>query len=225
MPTSATHPDGTIVQAPNGSLGVISRGRVLLVTKKVLQDDGLDATKPVAMSQADFDSWPGVTTEALTVFDTVWDSGLSGVNPGETGHLASFKGRLTVSTGQVLGECRALNTTWLGGFHVSFTAIFADADGFPVASSIPPLYVRLGVDGRWVGVSDRTVPWVFQLSPADAKLVSQVQAGWTWDPDSFQKILDKWVQTREKLDKILSTSNASAISRLFLGTATTPRTP
>ena len=74
--------------------------------------------------------------------DLIWDTGLSGVRPGETGHLASFKGELHRDTGVIVMESRALDVTLFDGFHVRFTVLLVDAQDFPVPSSIPAKSVR-----------------------------------------------------------------------------------
>lgn len=225
METLSRYQEGTVLQAPNGKIAVVSRGALIPVTKDVLKADSVPVSKHVNVDQAEFDSWRTVSALATldpALDDYIWDTGLQGVKSGEQGHLCSFKGRLTRATGQILGECRALDTTWLSGFHVSFTALVHDADGFPLRSGIPPFYLRVGVDGRWVGVSDRTVPWAWQITAADAARVANIIPTWTWDPDSFQKIMDQWVTTATKIGDIVT--KLAPIAKLFT-TAATPTSP
>ncbi|MGH2370795.1 MAG: hypothetical protein ACRDI2_21670, partial [Chloroflexota bacterium] len=161
MASSGRYSDGTLLRAPKGNLAIVAGGKLRAVQdRRLLEDEDFTPTDPVDVEQAEFDSLPQAAP--LTAPNWTWDTGLVGVRPGETGHVASSRGRLTVATGHIVGENRAVAYTLLGGFHVSFSVIVHDAEGFPLPSSIGMPIQRIGVDGRWIGVNDRTVPWQYQ---------------------------------------------------------------
>src|SRR4051794_26659056 len=78
-----------------------------------------------------------------------WDKPLS------TGHLMKTDGKLTAD-GNLRAVTRTRSVVLLGGFHGCVQATVHDAQGTLIAKSAPHTY---GVDGVWVGQSDRTDAW------------------------------------------------------------------
>ncbi len=197
--SSTIYQDGTLLQAPDGSQAVILHGRRRLISDssikhRLSEDEGV---RPIEVEQAEFTAIPEAA--AVPLPDFFWDTGLQGVNPGETGHLASFKGRLHRDTGIIVMESRALDVTKLGGFHVRFTLLVVDDTDFPVPSSIPTPSVRIGVDGEWVGNNDQTIPWKMTITPEDAAKVVNVHPAWGWDPDNLMTVVAKWQASGQAL--------------------------
>lgn len=197
--SSEMYSEGSVLQAPDGTVAVILGGQRRSIGDLSLVRNlaEVEEFRPRAVSQEEFAAIPKGAAAPLP--DLYWDTGLQGVQPGETGHLASFKGRLHRDTGYIVMESRALDVTKLGGFHVRFTVLVVDDKDFPVPSSIPTPSVRIGVDGEWVGTNDRTVAWDMKLTSDDATKVANVHSAWAWDPDNFMTLVAKWQASGQAL--------------------------
>ncbi|MFT4217704.1 MAG: hypothetical protein QM619_11055 [Micropruina sp.] len=130
------------------------------------------------------------------------------------GHYVHTRLRLTRSTGDLSGTNRTWTVTSLGGFHAGVCAILVDADDIPVANGHTPLW-RFGVDGKWIGRSDRTDALQYSISPDAAAQVAALKVFHTWAPDSFQTILDKWVAAGKSVSDLAT--DAGQVVKLFTG--------
>lgn len=206
--------DGTIIQGPDGSQAVILDGyRRLLGSEVHKQRFSAEGVQPVQLDKEAFSAIPEAGPASLP--DFIWDTGLAGVRPGETGHLASFKGKLHRDTGIIVMESRALDVTLLGGFHVRFTVLVVDAQDFPVPSSIPAKSVRIGVDGKWIGNNDQTIPWSISITPQDAANVANIHPAWGWDPDNLMTEVAKWQAAGQALGTWLD--DIKKVGQIFTG--------
>jgi hypothetical protein len=136
------------------------------------------------------------------------------------GHFMATRAEFTRATGLVQGTTRTFTTTDLGGFHGSVTTILADANQIAVSGGQNPQY-RYGVDGRWIGQSDRTDAWPtasqpFSIPVAITTAVVSLNILHAWDPDTFQTILDKWVAAGASVAQLAK--DAGSVASLFSGT-------
>lgn len=120
------------------------------------------------------------------------------------GHFMKTLGGVTVQDGTLSGLTRTFSVTWLGGFHGGMFAVLADGQGNPIPWSPDnqQLLHVYGVDGRWVGNSDRQDAWVLHHTQADASRAVSVHIFHSWNPDSFQHVLDKWVKAGKSLKEL-----------------------
>jgi hypothetical protein len=118
------------------------------------------------------------------------------------GHWMSTRASFTRASGLVEGVTRTWTQTWFGGFHGGVYAILADNDGVPVPSGATPLY-RYGVDGTWIGRSDRTDAWPsFTVpNPGASRSLWVFQS---WAPDDFGTILERWAKDAKSVGDLAS---------------------
>ena len=127
-------------------------------------------------------------------------------------HWMRTWGSLDPATGQISAQTRTATFTWFGGFHGATHVIFSDANDAPVYST--GLY-RYGVDGTWIGTSDRTDAWWENMPAVDTARVTNHTTFLVWAPDNFQDILDQWVQSGQKLASLVS--SVGAVAAVFAG--------
>jgi hypothetical protein len=77
---------------------------------------------------------------------------------------------------------------------------------------------RYGVDGTWIGTSDRTTAWWETMTPTNAARVRKIYIFHAWAPDSFQTILNKWVAAGESIAKLAaSVGSVAKVVSTFVG--------
>jgi hypothetical protein len=111
------------------------------------------------------------------------------------GHFMRTHGMLRntgIGSSRLDAQTRTFTVTWFGGFHGGVQAVFSDVDGIAIGCS--PIQ-RFGVDGRWVGRSDRTDYWGMDVDPALASRVTRISLFHFWDPDSLVSVIDRAVKT------------------------------
>lgn len=127
------------------------------------------------------------------------------------GHYMRTWGSVDGGSGQIAMQTRTRTVTWFGGYHGSATLIFTDANNAPVYQTQSHRY---GVDGTAIGRSDLTVAWWENMGPDKAARATTVSIFQSWDPDSFQTILNRWVQAGKSIiDLITEVANVARSSR------------
>jgi hypothetical protein len=110
----------------------------------------------------------------------------------------------TLWTGNVVtGTTRTATFTWFGGFHGAVQVAILTGDDTILAKT--PAF-RYGVDGTWIGTSDRSEPWSHQFDPnVDYRAQGGVrlEAYHFWAPDWWANI-DQWLQVGQKVAPILA---------------------
>jgi hypothetical protein len=124
-------------------------------------------------------------------------------------HWMETNAQLLVPTGEVTGTTRTWTATLLGGFHGGCYLIFSDENDFPVPDGQSPLW-RYGVDGRWIGRSDRTDAFTWYLDLGTAQRVRYLRVFHTWAPDGFQTILSNWATTGQSVAQLAQSVAAIA---------------
>jgi hypothetical protein len=104
------------------------------------------------------------------------------------GHFMHTWGTLSDS-GQIAASTQTRTVTWFGGYHGGVHLIAADENDAPVWMSQQH---RFGVDGTWIGQSDRTDAWWEDMPQPDVARVRSIYMFHAWAPDGFLAILQEW---------------------------------
>ncbi len=179
---SAVHDPPRLYVVQSGRLQVIPNARAFReagyspADVHVVPDDEL-AALPVAQAQ---DLLPGQSL-ALDL-DTFLGAG----------HYMTTHGALsrTASGGHVDVTTRTRTITMFGGFHGGVNIIFYDAAGIPRGQTDTHVF---GVDGTWIGRSDRTDYWSADLTPDVANATTGIAIFHFWSPSSIQDQIAKAV--------------------------------
>jgi hypothetical protein len=123
-------------------------------------------------------------------------------------HWMRTWGSLDLATGQIAGQTRTATFTWFGGFHGATYVIFRDANDAPVYQTTS--LHRFGVDGTWIGTSDRTDVWWESMLAGDTAHITAHTIFLVWAPDNFQYILDQWAQSGQKVASLVGSVGAVA---------------
>jgi hypothetical protein len=109
------------------------------------------------------------------------------------GHYMTTYGvlRKTADGGHVDATTRTRTITMFGGFHGGVNMIYSDAEGFPVGMSATQRY---GVDGTWIGRSDRTDYWSEELSEDQATRTTTITLAHFWMPDQLDDVVRRGVE-------------------------------
>lgn len=206
--------DGTIlVSKTSGESWLIEQGkRVALSSVTTLLAVGMDyddikAKKKVVDDQAINDV--PVQTSFTPAF-----AGVKQVDSGNAflgaGHYMHTWGSIDSSNGTVAMNTRTWTITMFGGYHGGVHLILSNAAGGPTWASQEHRY---GVDGTWMGTSDRTQAWWENAGPANVQNAARVDVFHSWDPDSFNVILQKWIQAGQQIGQLVAT--ASGVAKVF----------
>jgi hypothetical protein len=157
--------------------------------------------------------------EMLPIGQPLSASGVSLFDSGNVflgaGHYMATHGSLDFGTGQISAWTHIWTITMFGGFHGSVNLILADQYDAPVYGTQEHRY---GVDGTWIGTSDRNTPWFENMNPADTNRVTKIYVFHSWSPDSFQTILDRWVAAGNSVSQLAT--DAANIAKVFSQPAT-----
>lgn len=142
--------------------------------------DGFEMGKPVSVSR-------GQRQTVLTFPPGPFDSGKQFLG---SGHYISINGTIDLTTGAVSAFQSTWTITMLGGFHGCCYLLYADANKKPVSTR--KVVHTYGVDGTWIGQPSRTDPWGENIGAEAVSRLAAIYAYFSWNPDSFQKVLAKW---------------------------------
>ncbi|WP_374969012.1 hypothetical protein [Terrabacter sp. BE26] len=117
------------------------------------------------------------------------------------GHWMRTWGTLAQS-GQVAAMTRTRTLTWFGGYHGGVHLIAVDGDEAPVWMS--QLH-RFGVDGTWIGQSDRTDAWWEDMPLDQLVRVQKFYIFQAWAPDDFSSAVQRWAQEGKPIGDLLGT--------------------
>jgi hypothetical protein len=204
--------DNTLVTSESdGDTYLVSGGKRQLVTNvSALFAAGIDprSARSVTMPAAQLKQVPFAEDSPLATL-----VGTHQVDTGDVflgaGHYMHTWGTIS-GTGQIAMQTRTRSVTWLGGYHGAVRLIAADQYGAPTFQSQDHRY---GVDGTMVGTSDRTDAWWETMSADAFNRTTQVAIFHSWDPNSFQTILDQWVQTAKKIGDLVT--SVAGIAKVF----------
>jgi hypothetical protein len=212
-----TWPDGSLMIAPPAPEVYVVLGgeRHWIPDPQTLFAKGWDWNLVETVSSSVLNAIPrGADEPSVLAADIVIDTGDVFLG---AGHYMASRARMTRSTGDIAASTRTFTVTSLGGFHGGVYAVLSDGDDIPVPNGQTPLN-RYGVDGRWIGRSDRTDVWdpnPFSISPDAAAKVVYFRVFHTWAPNDFQTVLDKWVAAGDSVAKLAG--DVGAVAKVFGG--------
>ena len=128
-----------------------------------------------------------------------------------SGHYMRTWGSMDWGRGAVAMQTRTRTITMFGGFHGSAGFICRNANAGPTFQTQDH---RFGVDGTWVGRSDRTDAWWESMSPDAAAQTTELVFYHAWSPDSFQTVLNKWVTAGQSVAQLVSA--AASVAKVFV---------
>jgi hypothetical protein len=119
------------------------------------------------------------------------------------GHYMTTHGvlRKTASGAHADATTRTRTVTWFGGFHGGVNMLYSDAQGYPVGMSDTQ---RFGVDGTWVGRSDRTDYWSQDLSEDWASRTTDITIFHFWAPDQLDDVVRRGVAMVKPVVEIIA---------------------
>ena len=94
------------------------------------------------------------------------------------GHFMTTNG-VMLNSGRIEAMTRTESVTWFGGFTGGVQIFFEDANGFTIGASQIQAF---GVDGRWLGRSDRTDFWAEDINPSVAARTVAIHVVHFWYP-------------------------------------------
>jgi len=103
------------------------------------------------------------------------------------GHYMTTHGAL-YGSGHIDAQTRTRTITWFGGFHGAVYLVFSDANGIPRGMSQTHVF---GVDGTWIGQSDRTVYWAEDIDPSLAEKTTSLAVFHSWAPTDLQQRIER----------------------------------
>jgi hypothetical protein len=105
------------------------------------------------------------------------------------GHYMTTWGAL-YGNGHIDAQTRTRTITWFGGFHGAVYLVFADANGIPKGQSQRHVF---GVDGTWIGQSDRTDYWSEEIGPDLAAQTAKLAVFHSWSPNDLKTQIERAV--------------------------------
>ncbi len=201
--------NGTLVTAAEDGRGfLVQDGRLEPVHDiGVLLAAGVDPTSAPRLTApaALLESVPTSSPRAIGVVPM--DSGDQFLG---SGHYMHTWGSIDWGQGAVAMQTRTRTITMFGGFHGSAGFICRDANAGPTFQTQDH---RFGVDGTWVGRSDRTDAWWESMSPDAAARTTELVFYHAWSPDSFMTVLNKWVAAGQSLAQLVTA--AAGVAKVF----------
>ncbi|MDQ3681087.1 MAG: hypothetical protein M3378_11230 [Actinomycetota bacterium] len=128
-----------------------------------------------------------------------------------SGHYMRTYGvlRKTSPGGRIDATTRTWTITMFGGFRGGVNIVFSDAEGFPVGMTATQ---RFGVDGTWIGRSDRTDYWSTSLTEDWATRTTDLTIFHFWDPNTLQTQVGKLVAATKPILEIVRELVAIGVS-------------
>jgi len=199
--------DGTVVQGDGSGAGfaqselyVVRNGRRhLIASPQEFRKAGYERTAVKVIPDAELEHLPlahdlhlAPGGQIVLDLDTFLGSG----------HYMTTHGvlRKTAQGGHADATTRTRTITMFGGFHGGVNMIYGDAEGFPVGMSDTQRY---GVDGTWIGRSDRTDYWSQDLSEDWASRTTTITLAHFWLPDQLDDVVRRYVNMAKPIVEII----------------------
>jgi hypothetical protein len=122
-------------------------------------------------------------------------------------HYMDTHGTL-LKSGHIDATTRTRTETDLGGFHGAVQILLEDANGQTIGNTAPHVF---GVDGKWIGRSDRTDYWTQDLDPSLTQRTTAIHVLHFWAPQysAFKTIVDKAVEAARPIVELLNEAKSS----------------
>jgi hypothetical protein len=129
--------------------------------------------------------------------------------PLSTGHLMWTTGSVITATGFVRGTTRTQSVTLFGGFTGGVQLVMSAADGEILGATPPPNpdthFCAFGVDGRWIGQSDRTDTWETSVAQDIAQNTANLTVMHMWTPRvRLQERVDEAIRSVRKIHELVT---------------------
>jgi hypothetical protein len=175
--------DGTLLQGRDGALYVIEAGRRRLVPDPyTVRASGFDPRQVAIIADQDLESLPlGAPLARAKRVQIRLDSYLG------LGHYVSTHG-LVHPGGYIDAQTRTRSVSWFCGYHSGVYLLFADAAGSTIGSSNMHVF---GVEGAWMGCSDRTDYWGEEINPDVALHTRTLAVLHTGAPQVLQRTVER----------------------------------
>ena len=131
--------------------------------------------------------------------------------PLSSGHLMNTQGSL-LNDGNLRATTRTRSVVKLGGFHGAVCAKLYDAQDRLIAQGGVHTY---GVDGVWVGQSDRTDAWTENFGPGIGAAATKVSITHSWDPQWLDGIGKTVVVVGQILSAVLAALGSGGFTGVF----------
>ena len=205
--------DGTLVQGDgtsvNGELDlanpwklyVVEGGQRRLIPDRVaLLDLGLDASNVEVVADAELEKIPLAAEPELAPGQQLTLDLYSFLG---SGHYMQTWGvlRKTDWGGRIDATTRTWTITMFGGFRGGVNILYTDAEDFPVGMSPTQSF---GVDGTWIGRSNRTDYWSADLTQDQATRTTKITIFQFWNPWTLQDQVAKLVAAAKPLVEIVA---------------------
>jgi hypothetical protein len=175
--------DGTLLQGCDGALYVVEDGRRRAVPDPyTVRASGLDPRRVEIIGDRDLQSLPlGVPLARAKRAQIHLDSYLG------LGHYVSTHG-LVNPRGYIDAQTRTRSVSWFCGYHSGVYLLFGDAVGLTIGSSTMQVF---GVDGAWMGRSDRTDYWGEEIDPDVTARARTLAVAHTGAPQVLQRTVER----------------------------------
>jgi len=175
--------DGILLQGRDGALYVVEGGRRRLVPDPyTVRASGLDPRRVEVLADQDLASLPlGAPLARTERTEIDLDSYLG------LGHFVTTHGVVHPS-GRIDAQTRTHSVSWFCGYHSGVYLLFGDAAGFTIGSSTMQVF---GVDGAWMGRSDRTDYWGEAIDPDVTARTRTLAVVHTGAPQVLQRTVER----------------------------------
>jgi hypothetical protein len=175
--------DGTLLQGRDGALYVVEAGRRRPVPDPyTVQASGFDPRRVEVLADQELESLP--LAEPLAPTERVeidLDSCLG------LGHYVITHG-VVHPGGHIDAQTRTRSVSWFCGYHSGVYLLFGDAVGLTIGSSTMQVF---GVDGAWMGRSDRTDYWGEEIDPDVTARAKTLAVAHTGAPQVLQRTVER----------------------------------
>jgi hypothetical protein len=175
--------DGTLVQGRDGAVYVVEAGRRRPVPDPwTVRASGFDPRRIEVIADQDLEALPlGAPLAPTERAEIALDSCLG------LGHHVSTHGVLHPG-GHIDAQTRTRSVSWFCGYHSGVYLLFGDAAGSTIGSSTMHVF---GVDGAWMGRSDRTDYWGEDIDPDVTARTRTLAVVHTGAPQVLQRTVER----------------------------------
>ena len=175
--------DGTLLQGRDGAVYVVEAGRRRPVPDPyTVRASGFDPRRVEVIADQDLESLPlGAPLSRSERAEVDLDSCLG------LDHYVMTHG-VVHPNGRIDAQTRTRSASWFCGYHSGVYLLFGDAAGATIGSSTMHVF---GVDGAWIGRSDRTDYWGEEIDPDVSVRTRTLAVAHTGAPQVLQRTVER----------------------------------
>jgi hypothetical protein len=203
--------DGTLLQGRDGAVYVVEAGRRRPVPDPwTVRASGFDPRRVEVIADQDLESLPlGEPLVRTERAEITLDSCLG------LGHYVTTHGVLHPG-GHIDAQTRTRSVSWFCGYHSGVYLLFGDVAGSTIGSSTMQVF---GVDGAWMGRSDRTDYWGEEIDPDVTGRTRTLAVAHTGAPQVLQRTVERAIAGLWPIADVVAEVNRT------IGDATSARIP